>query len=107
MKRGNIVICVVNKDYGKPRPALIIQSDLFNPTHGSVVICPITSACIDASLFRITLEPNKQNGIKKLSQIMIDKMSAIQKTKIREKIGSLAKSETELINHAIRLWLNL
>ncbi|WP_280124024.1 type II toxin-antitoxin system PemK/MazF family toxin [Coxiella endosymbiont of Ornithodoros amblus] len=52
------------KDYGKPRLALIVQSDLFNPTHGSVVICPITSACIDASLFRITLEPNKQNGIK-------------------------------------------
>ena len=41
MERGDIIICVLNGDYGKPRPAVVIQSDLFNPTHASITVCPI------------------------------------------------------------------
>jgi len=41
MKRGDVVICAV--DYGKPRPAVVVQSDLFNDLHSSVVVCLITS----------------------------------------------------------------
>lgn len=29
MRRGDIVTIALQGDYGKPRPALIIQSDLF------------------------------------------------------------------------------
>ena len=46
MNRGDIVICVLKGDYGKPRPAVVIQSDLFNLTHTSITICPITSYLI-------------------------------------------------------------
>ena len=54
MTRGAIVVVSARGDYtGKPRPALVVQSDLFNPTHASVTICPITSDCMDAPLFRI------------------------------------------------------
>ncbi len=40
MKRGSIVVVAARGAYtGKPRPALVVQSDLFNPTHASVTIC--------------------------------------------------------------------
>ncbi|HEV3076187.1 MAG TPA: type II toxin-antitoxin system PemK/MazF family toxin, partial [Thermoanaerobaculia bacterium] len=46
MRRGSIVVVAAKGPYtGKPRPALVVQSDLFNPTHSSVTICPITSDC--------------------------------------------------------------
>jgi mRNA interferase MazF len=58
VKRGAIVVVAARGAYtGKPRPALVVQSDLFNPTHASVTICPITSDCVDAPLFRLTLPP--------------------------------------------------
>lgn len=85
MQRGDIVTCVLSGDYGKPRLAIIVQSDLFNPTHTSIVVCPITSHIIEAPLFRPLLTPNDLTGITVLSQIMIDKVTAIKSEKIAKK----------------------
>ena len=60
MKRGDIVTIAVTGDYGKPRPAVIIQSDFFNDTHASVLVCPFTSALSDAPLFRIDVEQTRK-----------------------------------------------
>ncbi|MCC8372033.1 MAG: type II toxin-antitoxin system PemK/MazF family toxin [Rickettsia endosymbiont of Pseudomimeciton antennatum] len=107
MKRGDIVICVLNGDYGKPRPAVVIQSDLFNPTHASIVVCPITSYLIDSPLFRISLIPDKFSGLTSASQIMIDKIASIKSQKITQKIGELSPSEISKLNTALKLWLGL
>ena len=63
MKRGDIVIAVTPGDYGKPRPAAVVQSDIFNPTHASITLCPITSHLVDAPLFRLSLQPTTENGL--------------------------------------------
>jgi mRNA interferase MazF len=54
LKRGDLVVVVLPGDYGKPGPALIVQADLFNETHASVTIVPVTSMLVDAPLFRLT-----------------------------------------------------
>lgn len=87
IKRGDIVLCVVAGDYGKPRPALVVQADLFNEAHPSVVLLPITSHLLDTPLFRIPIRPNKSNGLKQSSQIMVDKVTAVRRDRIRERIG--------------------
>ncbi|MCC8482998.1 MAG: type II toxin-antitoxin system PemK/MazF family toxin [Rickettsia endosymbiont of Labidopullus appendiculatus] len=107
MKRGDIIICVLNGDYGKPRPAVVIQSDLFNPTHASIVVCPITSYLIDSPLFRISLIPDKFSGLTSVSQIMIDKIASIKSQKITQKIGELSPNEISKLNTALKLWLGL
>ena len=50
-------------DFGKPRPALIVQSDLFNAEHATLSVLPITSEIVGAPIFRITLEPSTTNGL--------------------------------------------
>ncbi len=107
MERGDIIICVLNGDYGKPRPAVVIQSDLFNPTHASITVCPITSHLIDAPLFRITLIHNEFTGLTSQSQIMVDKIVSIKSEKINKKIGELSFDEVSRLNNALKLWLNL
>ena len=107
MDRGDIIICVLNGDYGKPRPAVVIQSDLFNPTHASITVCPITSHLIDAPLFRITLTRNEFTGLTSQSQIMVDKIISIKSEKITKKIGKLSFDELLRLDNAIKLWLNL
>lgn len=105
IKRGDIVICSLSGDYGKPRPAVVVQSDIFNPTHASIVICPITSYLVNAPLFRLQLDPTASNGLKNRSQIMVDKIAAIKSEKIPQKIGVISINEIERLNQALKFWL--
>lgn len=104
--KGDIVVCAIAGSYGKPRPALIVQSNLFS-MHASFTLCPITSHLVEAPLFRVPILPDAHNGLEVISQIMIDKITTIQKDKIRQKIGALSKKQLKEIDQAIACWLNL
>jgi len=93
IKRGDVIVAAIAGGFGKPRPALVIQSDLFNPTHSSLVICPITSHLLDAPLFRLTLKPTSENGLKNESQLMIDKLAAVNRERIGKKICRLSVAQ--------------
>lgn len=107
LTRGDVIVCTTTGDYGKPRPAVIVQSNLFNATHASVTLCPITTHHVDAPLFRITLSPSSQNGLKKISQIMVDKITTLRREKIQQKIGVLTSQQKKLLDHALHNWLEL
>jgi mRNA interferase MazF len=104
MKRGDLVTVSLPGDYGKPRPALIIQSDLFDE-HPSVTILPITSELRETPLFRITLEPSKENGLRKRSQVMIDKAHTVLREKLISSFGILDDASMLAINRALALFL--
>ena len=105
VSRGDIVVAVLPGDYGKGRPALVIQSDAFNPTHSSLVVCPITSHLIETPLFRLPLRPTAGTGIKAPSQIMIDKMMAIKRERISRLIGRADGALMQQIDRAVKIWL--
>lgn len=107
IKRGDIVICAAPGDFGKPRPAVVVQSDLLNGTHASVVVCPITSHLEDAPLFRVPIAPGRVTGLKKDSQVMVDKTIAIPRGKITGRAGSIGGAHLKEIDAALRLWLDL
>ena len=107
MKRGDVVISSAPGDYGKPRPALVVQSDLFNPTHASIVVCPITTHLIDAPLFRLPLKPTAANGLKAESQLMVDKVMAIKRERISRRVGTITQEEMARVDLALRTWLDL
>ena len=108
MKRGTIVVVSARGAYtGKPRPALVVQSDLFNPTHASVTLCPITSDCVDAPLFRLTLPPGARTGLKSVSQVMIDKIVSVPRSAVSEEIGECDGREIEAVEESLRRWLGL
>lgn len=107
MKRGDVVPCVAPGAYGKPRPAVVVQSNLFNDTHHSVTVCPLTSDLRDAPLFRLDLAPAAGNGLKKPSQVMIDKVVSLPGDRIRPAIGKLTDSQLAQVSAALRLWLAL
>jgi mRNA interferase MazF len=87
MKRGDFITIALQGDFGKPRPALIIQSDKFSE-HSTVTVILISGTLIEAPLLRITVYPDNNNGLKKISQIMIDKSMTVKKEKIGNVLGS-------------------
>src|SRR5579875_2737407 len=88
VKRGDLVTVTLQGAYGKPRPGLVIQSNLF-AEHPSVTFLPLTSELVDAPLIRIRVEPSAKNGLQTPSQIMIDKTSTLPRTKISEPFGHI------------------
>ena len=105
MKRGDIVIVAARGlDTGKPRPALIVQSDLFNPVHPSVTVCLISTDFVDASLFRIAVAPGEQTGLQKPSQVMIDKIASLPREAISSEIGHLDPATRDHVDGALRRW---
>ena len=107
MKRGDVVVVAMQGDYGKPRPALVIQSDLFNETHASVTVVPVTSTIVDAPLFRLTIDPSSSNGLRSISQIMVDKVTAVRRDRIGKAIGRLDDNTMIRVNRAVALWFGL
>lgn len=105
--RGDLVTVVVPGDYGKPRPALVVQADLFNETHTSVTVIPVTSTLVDAPLFRLTMEPSPGNGLRSLSQLMIDKVTTIPRARVGQCIGHLEDDVLLRVNRALALWLGI
>ena len=107
MVRGQFVTVATPGDYGKPRPALIVQSDLFAELP-SVVICPLTTTIRgDADQFRLEVEPTPQNGLRSLSQIAIDKITVIPVDKIGQQIGQADDALLLRVNRALALFLGI
>jgi mRNA interferase MazF len=100
MKRGDVVTVSAPGDYGKPRPAVVIQSDRLK-SMDSVLVILLTSALADAPLFRLSIEPNEANGLKLSSQIMIDKIIAIPREKCGAVIGCLDEGALIALNHML------
>ncbi len=100
-QRGDLVTVSMQGDYGKPRPALVVQSDLLTDLE-SVVLCPVTSDLRNVA-FRVTVEPNPANGLRALSQVMVDKLSTWPRIKISEPFGRLDDERMKTVDKALLL----
>ncbi len=107
MKRGDIVLAVVQSGYGKPRPAVVVQTDLFNATHASLLVCLLTTHLIEAPLFRLPVSPSKANGLQGASQIMVDKVLAVPRERFRGRIGTLDDETLLALNRSLALMFGL
>lgn len=107
MKRGDIVTVAVQGDYGKPRPAVVVQSDLFNETHPSITLLPLTSTIVDAPLIRLTIDPGRENGLTRVSQVMVDKVLTLPREKIGSAIGNLDEDVMARVTRALSVWLGI
>jgi mRNA interferase MazF len=107
MRRGEIWTVASGKDYaGKPRPVVVLQDDRFDAT-ASITICAFTTDPIDASLFRLVIEPNAQNGLRAACRLMVDKITTVPKTKVGSRRGRLDDRDMLRLNRAILVFLGL
>jgi len=91
---------------GKPRPAVIVQSDAFDAT-GSVSLCFFTTDPTDAPLFRIPVDPTEENGLASASRLMVDKITTIPKDRLGARVGRLGDEDRVRLNRAMTVFLGL
>ena len=107
MKRGDIWTVSGGTDYaGKPRPVVIIQQDGYEALD-SVTVCLLTSDAAAVPLTRPTIEPSGTNGLRSASQLMVDKLTTVPKTKLGRRVGRLAEEDMLRLNRAILVFLGI
>jgi mRNA interferase MazF len=107
MRRGDVVIVAAAGDYGKPRPAVVVQTDAFPETHASVVVCQMTSDVFDVPDFRVNVDPSGANGLRVRSQIMADKPVTVRRERIGQTIGRLSADDVRQLNAALAFVMGL
>lgn len=106
MKRGDLITVAMQGDFGKPRPALVIQADQFID-HSSVTILPVTGTLVDAPLLRVTLQPNRDNGLRRTSQVMVDKTLTVLREKVGSVIGHVDDGTILTVERCLALFLGI
>lgn len=107
MKRGEIHYIVPPRDFGKQRPAVVVQSSVFLQDAPSVTFCLMTSAVQFVNPVRILVHPTEANGLAQPSLIQIDKIVTVEADRIRNRIGEITPSQLAAVNAALKLWLDL
>lgn len=106
MNRGEIWTVAGGVYASKPRPALVIQDDRFDATD-SVTVLPLTTTTVDAPLLRITVAATAMTGIRQDSHIMIDKLTTIRRSNLREHVGRVPSAQLVEAERALMVFLGL
>ena len=107
MKRGEVWTVAGGGDYsGKPRPAVILQSDRFSEID-SVTVCLITSEDVGGFVARIAVQPDEHNGLHEPSYLMVDKVTTLRKSRIADRLGVLGTEDMTRLNRAVVTFLEL
>ncbi len=108
MQRGDIVTVSAQGDYGKPRPAVIIQGDILNQANPqSTIVALMTSSIVDAPLLRLTVQPTSGNGLKKVSQVQANRILTLPTEKVGQQVGKLAATEITALNCMLAIVIGL
>lgn len=106
LRRGDLVTAGFAGDYGKPRPAAVVQSDRLGHLE-SILLCPLTSDTNTHGPARVSVSATADNKLKSDSLIMADKITAVSLSRCRERIGSLRPDELEQLDRALALAIGL
>jgi mRNA interferase MazF len=104
MKRGDLITVILPGAYGKPRPAVVVQSDRYEAME-SVTFLPLTSEVLPKQVFRVTVDPTAENSLQTLSQVMADKCSTLPLTKVGAVFGRLDDTAMGRIDRALAAFL--
>jgi mRNA interferase MazF len=104
MKQGDLISVSLPGDYGKPRPALIIQSDIYEHLN-SVTVLPLTSNILSTEGCRVAVEMSEENGLRQISQVMVEKAATLPRSKAAPVIGRLSAEDMSAVNRALALFL--
>lgn len=93
-------------DFGKPRPAVVIQADQYDE-HATVTVLPVTSTLVAAPLLRITVLPDAGNGLQKPSQVMVDKTMTVKRDKVGPAFGHIDADAMVEIERCLAVFLGI
>ncbi|WP_298810762.1 type II toxin-antitoxin system PemK/MazF family toxin [uncultured Sphingomonas sp.] len=92
---------------GEARACVVVQADLFNETHATITLCPLTSVIGGESLFRVAISPQEHTGLSVECEVQVDRITSVRRHRIVKVIGHASATRMEQVDQALRRWLTL
>lgn len=106
VRRGDLIIGAAKGDFfGSPRPCVVVQADRY-PELDSVLVCPTTTDLGTPRPMRVRSPPTR-SGLKKLSDVMVDKMLPMSRAKIGQVVGRLPPAQMRSVEACLMAVLDL
>ncbi len=106
MNRGDFVTVAMPGDFGKPRPALVIQSDLFL-AHGTVTVLLVSSLWVVAPLLRVCVAPDAANGLIKQSLVLVDMAMTVKRERLGPAFGVAGAAAMIEVERSLAVFLGI
>ncbi len=107
VNRGSVILVAMKGDYGKVRPAVVVQAEQSTHLFDSVTLCLITSEKTEDSIFRVQINPSDQNGLKRTSWVQSEKLMTIPQLKAGRIVGLQSQPGMDQVDLALATHLNL
>ena len=106
MKRGELWTVAGGVDPSKPRPAVIVQDDVFELTE-SVTVAPLTTTQTDAPLLRLRNPSGRVAGLAQDSDVMVDKLTTVRRSNVLTRIGRLSSQQMVELERLMMTFLGM
>lgn len=106
MIRGELWTVAGGVYASRPRPALIIQDDLFAATD-SVTVALLTTTLTDAPLLRVRVTRSELTGLARDSDVMVDKLTTVRRSNVHTRVGRLSTEQLAEVERSLMTFLGL
>jgi mRNA interferase MazF len=106
LRRGDLILVAPPGEFGKPRPALVIQADIA-VVDLTVTYLPITSDLARVPYARVPLDPSPENGLLKPSEVMVDLIFTTKVSRVGRVIGRVDRETMQAVEVALMVHLGL
>lgn len=106
LTHGDVIVVSPPGEYGKPRPAVIVQSEI-TEVLTSVIVCPLSTSLVDSGPLRPLIEPARENELRETSQVMVDKITAVHLRRTGGRIGRITTADMRVIDASLAAVLGL
>ena len=108
-RRGDVWLVNFNPGRGSEqrgiRPALIIQNDVGNEYAATTIVAAITSTI---KIYPVTVPLKRgEGGLKQASMVNLAQILTIDKSRLRQRVGTLSQERIDRVNAAIRVSLDV
>lgn len=106
--RGDVVIVADRHGdaTGKPRPAIVVQSEKFRGGN-TITVVPLTSDPGGYSYARVPVTPTEALPLAGPCFAMIERITTVRRAKVRGPIGQVSASELDLLDGRLMVFLGL
>ncbi len=91
---------IKGREQGGRRPAVIISGNLLNKYLEVVIVCPLTTK-IKNYKGNVILNPSKENGLDKKSEILTFHIRSVSKKRLDKKIGTISGENIQMIKETL------
>jgi mRNA interferase MazF len=89
------------------RPCIALETNGFKDRGSITLVCPLTTNLKRLYSFETKIEPSTQNGLSKVSKLMLRQLRVVDQARIQKRLGKLEQKYHDSIRESLAVLFDL